>query len=113
MLKKDEKTVDTEETVVEPVSKEQEIEVNDPSVLRPTELPLVIKLPEGASAAQIAYAKILNSYAYQNPEKWAMKKDDQIVQGAVVKGFITKLKELKNAPAPKATGNLKINNSLV
>lgn len=119
MLKKDEKKVNTEEvtvkeTVSEPVkAKEQEIEVGDPLLLRPTELPLVVKLPADASEAQIAYAKILNSYAYQNPTKWEQKKDDKIVQGAVVKGFITKLKELKNAPAPRVDGNLKINNSLV
>jgi len=74
----------------EPVTKPQEIEVNDPQVLRPTELPLVVKLPAGASKAQIAYVKILNAYAYQNSEKWAIKKDV----------LIARLKALKDAPDP-------------
>ena len=52
-----------------------EITVSDPMVLRPKELPLVVTLPENASGAQKEYAKVLNSYAYQNPEKWAEKKD--------------------------------------
>lgn len=91
--------------------KTDEIEVNDPMVLRPKELPLVVKLPEGASKAQIAYAKILNAYAYQNPTKWMEKKDDRVVNGAMVKGLITILKELKNAPDPREDANLKINNS--
>lgn len=91
----------------------QGIEVNDPMDLRPTELPLVIKLPAGANAAQVAYAKTLNGYAYKNPEKWAEKKNDQILpNGAVIKGLITRLKELKNAPDP-VEGNLKINKSAI
>lgn len=109
MLKKDiQTTEEVLETVVE--SNEQDIEVNDPMLLRPTELPLVVKLPAGASKAQIAYAKTLNGYAYKNPTKWAEKKDDHIVNGALVKGLIKKLKELKNAPDP-VEGKLKINNS--
>lgn len=79
---------------------EQDIEVNDPQSLRPVDLPLVVKLPKNASAAQIAYAKTLNSYAYQNPDKWAIKKDL----------LIAKLRELKNAPDP-VPSRLKINNS--
>ena len=80
-----------------------EIEVGDPLDLRPVKLPLVVKLPKDASKAQIAYAKILNGYAYKNPTKWNIKKDDRKVSGAVVKGFITKLKELKDAPDPEET----------
>jgi hypothetical protein len=67
-----------------------EIVVNDPQVLVPKDLPLVVVLPESASQAQIEFAKILNAYAYQNPVKWAVKKDKLIAQ----------LKALKNAPAP-------------
>lgn len=77
-----------------------EIVVKDPLVIRPVELPLVITLPASASKAQVEYAKTLNGYAYKNPEKWAFKKDDRTVDGKVVKGLITKLKELKNAPDP-------------
>lgn len=74
-----------------------EIIVKDPLVLRPVELPLVVTLPEGASKAQIEYAKILNGYAYKNPAKWALKKDV----------LISKLKDLKNALDPVA-GNLRV-----
>lgn len=76
------------------------ISVGDPEKLRPVELPLVVKLPEGASKAQIAFAKTLNGYAYQNPRKWALKKD----------ALIKRLKELKYAPDP-VESPLKINNS--
>ena len=78
-----------------------EIIVRDPLELRPVELPLVITLPEGASEAQVAFAKVLNAYAYKNPQKWATKKDDFTnTAGQVVKGLISQLKDLKNAPAP-------------
>ena len=51
------------------------IEVGEPLDLRPKHLPLVVKLPAGASSAQKEYAKVLNAYAYENPEKWALKRD--------------------------------------
>lgn len=79
---------------------DQGIEVGDPMLLRPVELPLVVKLPEGASKAQVAYAAILNSYAYQNPTKWELKKGK----------MIQKLKDLKFAPDP-VESKLKVNNS--
>ena len=67
-----------------------EIEINDPRIVKPEDLPLVVKLPKTASLAQIEYAKVINSYAYQNPSKFAGKKDN----------MIKKLKSLKNAPDP-------------
>jgi hypothetical protein len=67
-----------------------EIVVNDPQILRPKVLPLVIELPASASVAQVEFAKILNAYAYKNPEKWAIKKEK----------LLAELKTLKNAPAP-------------
>ena len=95
----------------------QGIEVDSPLDLRPTELPLVVKLPEDASKAQIAFAKVLNGYAYKNPAKFEAKKDDKIVNGVVVKGFLTQLKELKNASDPvelhEDAPRLKINKSIV
>lgn len=106
----------TKEEVAETVTdSKDDIVVEDPTVLRPKELPLVVKLPKSASKAQEAYAKILNSYAYQNPTKWEQKKDDRMVGGVLVKGFLTKLKELKNAPDPAVDEDksLKINNSEV
>ena len=54
------------------------IEIGEPLDLRPKNLPLVVKLPEGASTAQKEYAKVLNGYAYQNPKKWAKKKNQLI-----------------------------------
>jgi hypothetical protein len=115
MLKKD---IKKEETIVElpdtlepqeeiklpeeKVSKTENIggiEINMPSV-QTRELPLVIKLPADASMAQIAYAKTINAYAYQNPKKFAKKKDE----------VIKRLMALKDAPDP-IEGNLKINKS--
>jgi hypothetical protein len=53
-----------------------DIEVGDPQVLRPVELPLVIKPKSGAwdNDAQAKYARYLNAYAYKNPKKWEKKK---------------------------------------
>lgn len=88
------------------MSKEKEIKVsneiivNDIHEIRPTELPLVVELPEGASEAQIEFAKIINAYAYQNRAKWLVKKD----------ALIKKLEALKDAPAPQES-NLKVNKS--
>lgn len=99
-------TIEIEEDTVTGASETEDagdgITVGDPMLLRPVELPLVVKLPAGASKAQIAYAKTLNGYAYQNPTKFAQKKD----------ALIAKLKSLKNAPDP-IEGSLKINNSFV
>lgn len=54
-----------------------EIVAEDPEVLRPKELPLLIKPAKGdwANPAQAEYARILNGYAYKNPDKWRKKKD--------------------------------------
>lgn len=51
--------------------------VEDPELLRPKELPLVIKPASGAweNEAQEQFAGILNGYAYRNPAKWAIKKE--------------------------------------
>lgn len=78
-----------EETTVVDTSSD-EIIVKDPQDLRPVALPLVVTLPESASKAQIEFTKILNAYAYQNPVKWAIKKDT----------LIARLKYLKDAPDP-------------
>ena len=103
MVKKDETKAEVKAPAKEVKKANDEIIVKDPQVLRPKELPLVVELPDGASKAQIAYAKTLNSYAYQNPTKWEQKKDR----------MIQKLKDLKNAPDPRDDKNLKINNSVV
>ena len=55
------------------------IVVGDPLLLRPVELPLVVKPADEevgwANDAQAEYANILNAYAYKNPKKWEIKKD--------------------------------------
>lgn len=98
-------TVETVDETVDTVEVSDEIIVRDPEVLRPRELPLVVVLPEGASKAQIEFAKVLNGYAYKNPKKWAIKKAKLIAQ----------LKALKNAPDPieLESGTLKFNNKLI
>lgn len=67
--------------VLAPVAKPKkldisDIEVEDPQILRPKELPLVIKPKSGSwkNDQQAEYAGYLNAYAYSNPEKWATKK---------------------------------------
>lgn len=106
MKKKEKKEKEEPEETKEEATEEttekgsEKIVVRDPQVLRPKELPLVVVLPKSASKAQVAYAKILNSYAYQNPEKWHIKKDDRTVGGKVFPGLISRLKALKNAPDP-------------
>src|SRR5581483_5075741 len=88
-------TVQNTPTVpADPIPDQGEIIVKDPvNLVR--DLPLVVTLPDDASKAQIAFAKLLNAYAYQNPEKWAVRKD----------GLIAELKALKNAPDPVENGN--------
>lgn len=58
------------------------IEVGDPMLLRPVELPLVVKPTSGAWAnpEQEKYAAVLNAYAYRNPKKWEKKKTKLIKQ---------------------------------
>jgi len=85
--------------------------VEDPQILRPKELPLVIKPAKGtewANPEQSAFAAVLNAYAYKNPEKWAVKKTALLAQ----------LKELGTNPGliQKLQGvemNLKFSNKLI
>lgn len=102
-----------EEVKKEEVTKEEglEIEVGDPQILRPKELPLVVKPVGGEwkNEAQARFAKTLNGYAYKNPEKWAKKKDVLIAQ----------LKELETNPGKVFVleggkeGNLSFKNKLI
>lgn len=66
---------------VEKVAAESELNlvVNDPQVLRPKELPLVVT-GNWKNDAQARFAATLNGYAYKNPEKWHTKKDVLIKQ---------------------------------
>lgn len=92
----------TDSVVSETTESDSGIIVRDVSELRPKELPLVVTLPKDASNAQIEYAKTINGYAYQNPEKFAQKKDK----------LIAKLESLKNAPDPVHFG-VRINDSTI
>jgi hypothetical protein len=63
--------------VVAPVTPEYDFEVTAPKIIKPQDLPLVVKLNAGkewANAEQAEYAKTLNGYAYKNPNKWEAKK---------------------------------------
>lgn len=53
-----------------------EFTVEDPEILKPKELPLVIKPKDEdwKNEAQAKYARLLNGYAYSNPKKWKIKK---------------------------------------
>lgn len=60
-----------------PAAPEYEFEVNEPLVIKPQDLPLVVTPGKGkkwANKEQAEYAKTLNGYAYKNPKKWAAKK---------------------------------------
>jgi len=83
-------------TVMVPAESDYEAEggfqVSDPEVLRPVELPLVVKPAKGndwANEEQASYARIINSYAYQNPAKFATKKAS----------LLAKLKEIGDDPS--------------
>lgn len=60
-----------------------DIEVGDPQVLRPSELPLVIKPANGGdwkNDEQAAYAATLNAAAYSFPKRWVEVKDVEIAR---------------------------------
>lgn len=60
-----------------------EIEVGDPQLLRPADLPLVIKPAGGGSwknDEQAAYAATLNAAAYSFPQRWAEVKDVEVAR---------------------------------
>lgn len=83
-----------------------DIEVGDPQLLRPVELPLVVKPANGGewkNPEQARFAATLNAYAYKNPTKWAAKRDDRTVtdsqnRTSVIKGLISQLIEIGNNP---------------
>lgn len=76
MSKKDKKNEAPEVKEVNEGSK-NEFEVTDPEVVRPRELPFLIKPANGKfeNESQERYARVLNAYAYANPDKFASKKN--------------------------------------
>ncbi len=107
-------------------TKDLEIEVGDPLVLRPVELPLVVKPSEGSewkNEAQAAYAKIVNAYAYKNPEKWSKNRvghdGKEIPNSSKRDILVARLKEIGENPSKLAfyagggEGNFSIKNKLI
>lgn len=73
------------------------LETVDPLVVRPVELPLVVKPANGASwknNEQAEYAKILNAAAYARPEQWTKNQINEST-GAEIPNSSTKDIELK------------------
>lgn len=69
-----------------------DLEIGNPTDLRPVELPLVVKPGKGEewrNESQARYARFLNAYAYRNPAKWEAKK----------KSLIARLQEIGSNPA--------------
>lgn len=88
-----------------------DVEVGDPQLLRPVELPLVVKPKDGGewkNPEQARFAANLNAYAYKNPKKWAEKRNDQTTpDGKVLKGLVSQLIEIGKNPSAinKYVGN--------
>lgn len=84
-------TVEVEiETTPEPVS-EFDFDIAEPQLVKPQDLPLVVKPAAGkewANAEQAEYARTVNGYAYKNPKKWGKKKAK----------LLNNLKRLANEP---------------
>ena len=60
-----------------PAVPEYDFDVDEPLIIKPQDLPLVVKPSAGkewANREQAEYAMTLNGYAYKNPKKWQKKK---------------------------------------
>ena len=91
--------VETPQPSVETIG---EINVADPLVLRPRELPLVVT-PAGGSwknEAQAEYAKVVNAYAYKNAKKWnaIIAKDGALAGKSKKDVLIARLAEIGENP---------------
>lgn len=92
--------------------------VGDPLEFRPTELPLVIKPPEGkdwANREQAAYARVLNAAAYSNKlwSKNQMSHDGKELPNSAIKDVeVARLIEIGNNPDAyyKYTGEVRPSN---
>jgi hypothetical protein len=105
------------EVVVEDVKAVNGIIVEDPLILRPKALPLVIKPESGAWAneAQAEFANVLNGYAYKNTAKWNKKKGALLAQLASLAESPEKIFALKGEPEFQADGSgaVKFKNQLL
>ena len=59
-----------------------DIVVSEPKIFTPQSRPDVVSPSNGHwdTPEQEAFAKVLNTYAYTNPKKWAVKKDVLVQQ---------------------------------
>ena len=73
------KTEETVETVYSVETTSSGIEIANPDSFRPKVLPLIIKLPDTANAAQKEFVKVLNGYAYSHPDKWNNGKKEELI----------------------------------
>lgn len=101
------------------------IEVGNPQLLRPVELPLVVKPEDGGewkNEAQAEYAKIVNAYAYKNKRKWSENQRDskgkEIPNSSKKVTLVARLIEIGENPAAIAKyrghlGNLSFKNKLI
>lgn len=109
--KADKEVVDTEVKAV------NNIIVEDPLVLRPKELPLVVKPESGswANEAQAEFARVLNGYAYKNTAKWEKKKAVLLKQLAELATNPEKIFVLKGEPEfqEDGSGQVKFKNQLL
>lgn len=87
-----------EQGKLETLELEGGIIVRDINVIRPKTLPLIVELPEDASEAQKEFAKVLNGFAYQFPDKWEKRKGD------LFKELVAK----KNAPDPIVNPDMRL-----
>lgn len=90
--------------------------VEDPLVLRPKELPLVVKPESGewANDAQKEYAAVLNAYAYKNTAKWNKKKPVLLAQLADLAENPEKITVLRGEPEViEDAGRVTFKNNLI
>lgn len=91
--------------------------VEDPLILRPKALPLVVKPESGAWAneAQAEFAAVLNAYAYKNTAKWEKKKAALLAQLVALGEHPEKIFAIKGMPefAPDGSGVVKFKNQLL
>ena len=91
--------------------------VEDPLILRPKALPLVIKPESGswANDAQAEFAGFLNAYAYKNTAKWEKKKAKLLAQLLELADHPEKIHVLKGEPEfqPEDAGVVKYKNQLI
>ena len=91
------KKVEKEVEVVVEETVGYDFNVAEPQIVKPQDLPLVVTPPASgwANDAQAEFARTINGYAYKNPKKWSVKKDEllkKLSQLATDPGLINQLR---------------------